>query len=151
MSEHQYWLGFNLVQHIGAVRIQELLAYFGSLEKAWNASESQLRTTGLPGVAIKNVLKKRMELDLKREMQKVYDAGITIVTLLDDDYPAILKTIDDPPALLYIRGQLSPQDNLALAIVGTRKATRYGYDATFMLAKHCAEQGVTIVSGLAQG
>ena len=131
--------------------MRDLLAHFGSLQRAWQAPENELRSAGLPAKSLEKLCAGRETLDLKQEMQKVRDSGTHLITLLDEAYPSLLKTIDDPPPLLYVRGELKPEDNLALAVVGTRKATRYGRDATFMLAKHCAAQGVTIVSGLAQG
>jgi DNA processing protein len=78
-------------------------------------------------------------------------AGAHIITLADENYPAPLRKISNPPAVLYVRGELLQEDDLALAIVGTRRATHYGKEAARYLARELAANGVTIISGLAQG
>ena len=71
--------------------------------------------------------------------------------LEDKDYPKLLKEISDPPFALYLKGKLLPQDNQALAIVGTRKITPYGRQMTEKFAGWLSRQGLTLVSGLARG
>jgi DNA processing protein len=73
------------------------------------------------------------------------------LTLQDKGYPAILKEIHDPPKELYIKGEIIPQDKVAIAIVGTRKYSQYGKQATLDIAGKLARLGITIVSGLAKG
>ena len=69
----------------------------------------------------------------------------------DDDYPASLVSIENPPDVLFARGTLPPPDTPAIAIVGSRRATRYGFSQARRIARELAEKGVTIVSGLARG
>lgn len=149
--QSRYWLGFHLIPQMGAVRILQLKQYFGSLEDAWHASDSDLRQAGLPQNALQAVLQQRKTLDLDRAQQRINNLGITFITLDDSDYPADLRIIPDPPPVLYVQGKLTEADNLALAIVGTRRATRYGRDVTSLLARQLASSGVTIVSGMALG
>ncbi len=151
LSDHKYWLGFSLVPEIGAKRLALLYSWFGELDKAWSASESQLNQSGLEHQPIANLLNARKTLDLDAEMAKVEKAGAWLVTLADDMYPAQLKKLPDAPPVLYIKGTLIPDDERALAIVGTRKATTYGRDAAHHFAKALASNQVTVVSGLAQG
>ena len=151
MSDHKYWLGFSLVSEIGAKRLSLLHSWFGELKNAWTASESQLNQSGLEKQPIANLLSTRRTLDLDAEMAKVQNVGAWLVTLTDDEYPAQLRKLPDAPPVLYIKGTLIPPDERALAIVGTRKATTYGRDAAHYFAKELAGNGVTIVSGLAQG
>lgn len=73
------------------------------------------------------------------------------INLQDKNYPAILKEIHDPPKELYIKGEILPQDKVAVAMVGTRKCTRYGEQATYDIASELAKLRITIVSGLAKG
>ena len=68
-----------------------------------------------------------------------------------DEYPALLRHIDDPPALLFVRGSLLPADALAVAIVGSRHSTAYGARVAWQLAHGLARAGYTVVSGLARG
>lgn len=73
------------------------------------------------------------------------------ITLQDKKYPAILKEIPDPPKELYIKGEIIPQDKVAVAVVGTRKYSQYGKQAALDIAGKLAKLGITIVSGLAKG
>lgn len=151
MSDKKYWLGLSLIQQIGGVRLRTLVDHFGTAQKAWQASKAALRQAGLPGSIITQFEKAQATLDLDAELHKVGQAGAHIITQMDDDYPLALRNVGDAPPLLYVRGTLLPQDELALAIVGTRRATRYGQDASNRIATYLAKQDVTIVSGLAQG
>lgn len=151
MSDRQFWLGFSLVPEIGPKRLSHLLNRFGDLASAWTASEAQLCAAGLDRQPLANLLQTRRRLDLDAEMRKVEKAGARFITLVDEDYPALLKTVPDAPAVLYIRGELTPDDSRALSIVGTRRATSYGRDAAYHFAKSLAAQDVTIISGLAHG
>ncbi|QPC80852.1 DNA-protecting protein DprA [Phototrophicus methaneseepsis] len=151
MSDRPYWLGFHLIQHIGAVRMLHLKQQFGTLQAAWHAPEHELRHTELPQNALNALLTRRKQIDLNCEIDRIQRLGVHLMTLDDADYPVDLRRIPDPPPVLYIRGHLTEQDSLALAIVGTRRATRYGRDATFTISRQLASRGVTIVSGLALG
>jgi len=77
--------------------------------------------------------------------------GIRALTLLDDEYPALLKQVADPPPVLFVRGQLKNEDEQSVALVGTRRATSYGQAVAQRLARDLAAAGVTVVSGLAKG
>ncbi|HHB89878.1 MAG TPA: DNA-protecting protein DprA [Anaerolineae bacterium] len=147
----KYWLGFNLVPGIGSKRLRALIHAFGDVEAAWRASERELAEVGLDRRSIRNLLKARERLDLDAELTKVEAAGVRILTWDDPDYPTNLKRIDAAPPLLYLRGELSPEDEWAVAVVGTRRATAYDREVTRKLTGELARAGVTIVSGLARG
>jgi DNA processing protein len=151
VTDQPFWLGFSLVPEIGAKRLTMLHQAFGSLREAWKASESELRAAGLDHQPLTNVLRTREKLDLEAELVRVKSVGASLITLVDDNYPALLKNLPDAPPVLYIRGTLLPQDYRALSIVGTRRATRYGLDCAHHLAYQLAQNGITIVSGLAHG
>jgi DNA processing protein len=151
LSEHKYWLGFSLVPNIGTKGILNLLAKFGSLSNAWKADEEQLRLAGLDGKPLNNLVQFRKKLNLERELERIDRVRARLLTLVDSDYPPLLKQIADPPAVLYIRGTLVPQDEHALCIVGTRKASPAGRDTAKYIAHQLVKQGLTIISGLAQG
>lgn len=146
-----YWLGLTLVHYLGTVRLRHLLAYFGSARRAWHATERELREAKLSDAALRNLLETRQTLDLNAEMAQVSAAGAELITFADTRYPSNLRDIPDPPMLLYVRGTLLPTDTQALAIVGTRSASRYGLDAAGRMAYWLAQQNVTIVSGMAHG
>lgn len=151
MSERQYWVGFNIVSGIGPARVKLLLKHFGSLRDAWLAPKDQLQSAGLKGRPLENLLVARRELDLSAEMERLDKAGAAVLTWEDTDYPRRLQQIDMPPPVLYVRGSIDEADDLALAVVGTRKVSAYGRQVTYDLVSELARHGLTIVSGLARG
>ncbi|HVC35747.1 MAG TPA: DNA-processing protein DprA [Chloroflexota bacterium] len=151
MTEVRYWLGFNLVSGIGPSRFRRLLGYFGTAEAAWHAAARDLATAGLDARTLETLVARRPRIDLDREMERVEQAGVILATLEDDLYPSLLKHVPDAPPLLYVRGTLKPSDELAIAVVGTRRATVYGKQVGERLVGEVAGRGVVIVSGLARG
>ncbi len=151
LNNPKYWLGFSLIPEIGPKRLQNLLNACGSLEAAWNAESSFLREIGLEEAPTANLARLRAQLDLDHEFARIARVGARLLTPDDEDYPALLRQIPDAPIVLYVRGTLLPQDERALAIVGTRKASTYGRDAAAYLARQLTRHEVTIVSGLAHG
>lgn len=151
MDEKKYWVGFNLIKGIGAVRMQGLVSYFGDLESAWRASPADLAGAGLGLKVIERVIQARENVDLDKVWEKIERQGIKILTWLDEAYPQRLKEIDQPPPVLYIRGDYLPDDLFAVAIVGTRRVTPYGRQITEELSSFLAANGLTVISGLARG
>jgi DNA processing protein len=146
-----YWVGFNLVKGIGAVRFRALLNAFGDAQAAWQASPEALRATGLSEKLVNNLVKMRSAVDLETFCQRLQGQGIQVLTWDDEAYPRHLKEIDQPPPVLYVRGGLLPEDEWAVAIVGTRRVTAYGRQVAEDVATTLARNGVTVVSGLARG
>ncbi len=151
MNDKKYWVGFNLIKGIGAVRMQGLVAYFGNLQTAWGADSFSLAEAGLGAKVIERVLAARQKVDLNQVWSKIESQGIKILTWQDEEYPSRLKEIDQPPPVMYIRGDYLPDDLFAVAIVGTRRVTPYGRQITEELSAFLASNGITIVSGLARG
>ncbi len=147
----QYWVGFSRVPGIGPVRLRALLDHFGDIREAWAASAAALNAIGLDRRTVESFLTLRSELDLKAEVERVSRLGVTVLTWDSPDYPGLLKNISDPPPVLYVQGELLPRDEWGLAVVGTRRATVYGREATRTLVSGLAASGVTIISGLAYG
>jgi DNA processing protein len=151
MSDKRYWVGFNLVKGIGAVRLQALMDHFGGLELAWQAPADALQAAGLSPKLAERVAQVRAGVDLEKYMANVAAQGIGILTWEDELYPPRLKEIDQPPPVLYVRGALTTEDAWAVAVVGTRRVSAYGRQVTEELASFLAANGVTVVSGLARG
>ena len=151
MDPLAYWIGFNKVRGIGPARLRALLDYFGYIERAWSAPADALAEIGLDRRSTANLVQARGELDLAAELDKVYQSGVQVMTWEDQRYPERLRMINDPPPVLYLKGELRPADDWAVALVGTRKATTYGKEAARVLASDLARAGVTIISGLAKG
>ncbi|HLE91555.1 MAG TPA: DNA-processing protein DprA [Anaerolineales bacterium] len=151
MDDKRYWIGFNLIKGIGAVRMQALIQHFGDLEVAWKAAPADLAEAGLGAKVIERVLQAREEVDLRKLWEKIESQGIKILTWQDEAYPGRLKEIDQPPPVLYIRGEYLPDDLFAVAIVGTRRVTAYGRQITEEISSFLAANGITVISGLARG
>jgi len=147
----KYWIGFSRVSGIGPVRLRALLDVSGSVQAAWNASSATLRAAGLDQRTVERLLSVRSSMDLDAELDRMARAGVTALTWESPGYPPQLKAIPNPPPVLYVKGSLLPRDEWALGVVGTRRASIYGREATRALVHDLAASGVTIVSGLAYG
>jgi DNA processing protein len=146
-----YWLGFNLVPGIGPKRLRALLDHCGEIGAAWHANAATLRAAGLPQDALQQLITHRERLDLNAALARVHKLGIRLLTWPDSDYPRRLLQIDDPPPVLYVRGELVGEDEWSIAVVGTRSPSVYGKEMARQLATGLAEQGITVISGLALG
>ena len=151
LDKKAYWVGFNLVKGIGAVRLKQILDFFGSLEVAWNSPIDGFISAGLPQKAIENLQKVRSQVDLDVIMGNIEKKKIKVLTWEDADYPRRLKEINQAPPVLFINGSINVEDDWAVAVVGTRRVTPYGRQIAVEIARFLAENGVTVVSGLARG
>jgi DNA processing protein len=146
------WLGLSLAPRIGPRRLKQLLAAFGGEVAAiWRAPAADLEAAGLDRRAAAEFVAFRGKVRLDDHQRRISAAGARVIFWPDADYPPLLARIDDPPIALYILGSLLPEDELALAIVGARKASAYGREVAQHFARRLAERGVTILSGLAHG
>lgn len=151
-TERAAWCAWLRVPHIGPRRFVMLRNAFPSMLEAWQAPASALRTAlELEGKRLEEVIVGREKIQLDTILPEVQQAKAKVVTLLDEDYPALLKEIYAAPPVLYVRGQLPKPDRPALAVVGTRAFTNFGKVATAQLIEPLAAAGVVIVSGLALG
>ncbi|GIK42773.1 MAG: DNA processing protein DprA [Chloroflexota bacterium] len=146
-----YWVGFSKVPGIGPARLRSLLDYYGDVALAWQADPGELRAIGLDRRSVENLVKVRSELNLEAELEKLNKLNISVFTWDNPDYPKLLRPISDAPLVLYVRGSLLPEDEWAVAVVGTRQATAYGKECTQFLVNGLAKNGITIVSGMAYG
>lgn len=150
-DERIFWVALNLVKGIGSVRLKALLAHFGEAHSAWEASPGALRNAGLSEKVVKNLLKVRASVDLSSLWEQLQEGEINLVTWLDEAYPRRLKELDQSPPVLYVRGEIIPEDDWAVAVVGTRKVSPYGRQVAEEVGAFLARNGVTVVSGLARG
>jgi DNA processing protein len=151
MESKAFWVGFNLVKGIGAVRLRALLDHFGDLSLAWDAPADALLAAGLNARLVEKVLQVRKQVDLEKTWSLLQNQGIKVLTWQDGDYPERLREIDQSPPVLYLRGTFQPEDASAVAIVGTRRVTAYGRQVADELASYLGRNGVTVISGLARG
>ncbi len=151
MDERSAYLAFNLTSGIGPNRLRALVDYCGSAVAAWEASADDWRAAGLDRRSIEALHKTHGRLDLAAEWRAIEAAGLRVIMLDDPEYPPLLRQIDAPPPLLYVRGTFIDTDRWAVAVVGTRNATPYGREVTYKIAGDLASAGVTVISGLALG
>jgi DNA processing protein len=144
------WLRLHLTPGLGRAYLLRLMDAFGPPEQILAASvESWQQQAGVrPEVA--RAVPGNEHRTVQEAVRILEKAGARIIALADrDHYPPLLKTIHDPPALLYLRGQLPPAE--AFAVVGSRRASESGRRITGGLSRELAERGIGIVSGLARG
>ncbi|HJQ80086.1 MAG TPA: DNA-processing protein DprA [Lacipirellulaceae bacterium] len=142
----------SLVSGVGPLLRKALLARFGSPAAVLAAAKDELQCVDGIGLKIAaRIVAARDEIDAEAELKLAAENGIDVLADADADYPRPLRQIHDPPGVLFRRGQSLPQDELAVAIVGTRHATRYGLAQAERLAGSLARTGFTVVSGLARG
>jgi DNA processing protein len=147
-----YWLALSLTPGVGSILIKRLLDRFKTLEAIFRAPMKELlKIEGLGEKVASEIQKGPLEKAVERELSLLEEVGGKIITLKDDDYPKRLKDIYDPPALLYVRGDYRREDELAIAIVGSRKTSPYGRWFTEKIGQDLARHGVTVVSGMARG
>jgi DNA processing protein len=146
-----FWVGFNLVKGIGAARFRLLLDAFGDAERAWHAPAPALRQAGLSSRIVETLQKVRASDLLERTWRQIQAQGIQVFTWEQTSYPRLLKEIEQPPPVLYALGEVTEDDDWAVAIVGTRRVTAYGRQVAEDLAIAMARNGISVVSGLARG
>ncbi len=136
---------------IGNVRLQALMDYFGSAEAAWYNFAEWPKVLRHPQPNFRAIWDEMRRKDLAEVEERFLRSDARIVTRDDSRYPKLLASISDAPYMLYYRGELPTDDDLCIAIIGSRKATAYGREAATFLSEGLARAGVTIVGGLARG
>ncbi|HEY8768558.1 MAG TPA: DNA-processing protein DprA [Dehalococcoidia bacterium] len=150
-DEAKFWVAFSRIAGVGTKRYEAMLARFGSLAEAWRATRGELKEAGLDQRTVRQIADERPNIDPDTEWQRLETARLRAITWDDAAYPARLREIDDAPPLLYLKGELVTQDELAVAVVGTRRPTPYGRQVAEEMSYQLAGNLVTVVSGLARG
>ena len=140
-----------LVPGVGPGRLGLLLERFGSAAAVWTATDDELRGPGLPEEVVRSILAHRRRLDPATVLTKLRPEGLTVLTRLDESYPARLSCVPGCPPVLFGLGDPLCLAQPAVAVVGTRRPTPYGLEVTALIAGGLAEAGLVIVSGLAVG
>lgn len=151
LDDRIYWVLLSQVSQIGPARFGRLLERFGSAEAAWKASLFELTAAGLDRRGVESIGKLRGTADPDKEWQRLERARVSVLILDDPAYPSALREIADPPPVLYVRGEITPADDWAIAVVGTRRASQYGRQVTEKIVSDVVRAGVTVISGLAHG
>lgn len=152
MTPKEGYLALNLLPRIGPIRVRRLLERFDSPQAILSAKRREL--VSVPGIGedmAEQIGDWENRIDLAEEQRRIADHGISLVTLDDTNYPEALRTIHDPPFLLYMKGTLLPGDAAAIGVVGSRRTTHYGKEQAKKLSFQLARAGFCIISGLARG
>ncbi|ABK15913.1 DNA-processing protein DprA [Syntrophobacter fumaroxidans] len=151
-SDRIAWLALRLVPDLGNRSVLRLINRFGSPRAVLDAEPKELATVeGLRGKAISALQRKEFLRHPETEWETLQRKGVKLLALNDPEYPSNLSAIPDPPAVLFVRGELQPRDLVAVAVVGSRAASPMGMIFTEKLSGELALNGVTIVSGFAVG
>lgn len=143
---------FNLIQGVGLKTVQVLRDVFGTAERALQATPNELAKVDRLSPTMREVLTHKPVLyPIERELALISEYGCQVLTLYDDTYPKPLKEIDTPPLVLYVKGELIPEDVLSISLVGSRNAKDYGRKVSYRLSYQLAQRGLTVVSGFAKG
>ena len=153
MDAKEALVALNMVEHVGPVRLRQLLDHFGGDPTAiLRASKPQLMAVrGIGEDTAAAITGWEQSVDLAGELKRCADFGCHVVTQLDEAYPPLLREIYDPPIVLYVKGALKPEDKNSVAMVGSRQTTTYGLEVARKLGYQLAYTGVTVVSGGARG
>ena len=154
MDNNEAYIALNLLPGIGPLRVNQLLTLFGEPREILKAPHGRLaRVPGIGSRFADLLCNWQKHCDLPGELDMVKKGGVTIITREHECFPALLREIHDPPLCLYVRGDVQGLAELraAIAIVGSRRTTRYGIRAAENLATAAALAGWTVVSGLARG
>lgn len=146
------WISLNMTPGIGPRAATKLLEKFGSAENVFHATRNELESVRLKPETSESIIKREFHEKAVEELQKVRELGGDVLILDDGTYPFLLREIADPPITLYVRGNWQACfDAPCIAVVGSRRCSTYGENASFMLARDLAEKGICVVSGLARG
>ncbi|MBI2358618.1 MAG: DNA-protecting protein DprA [Deltaproteobacteria bacterium] len=150
--EYVPWVAFALVKGLGCVGFKKLVEHFGDPTKAFFAPPEELaEIPGLDREAVTGLRGFDQWNEVEDEMERASEAGVKIVPFNAREYPSRLRSIPDPPPFLYVKGELRPEDERAVALVGSRSASEYGLRMARDLAQGLATLGFTVVSGMALG
>lgn len=151
MDENNYLIGLISIPAVSN-RINKLVAHFGSAKAAWSGSLADYQN--LPGIdhaLAQELIRAKDSTDLNDLIVQIERRGISWLSIRDDGYPPKLLELDEPPLLIFYKGDLIKRFGHAISIVGARRASAYGKSIAFEMAKDLSCAGVTVISGVARG
>jgi DNA processing protein len=152
MDAREAFVALNMIEHVGPVRVRQLLDHFGEAPAILSARKQELlRVQGIGEDTAEAIATWEKSVNLSQELKRVQDFGCHILIQQDEAYPDLLRHIYDPPVVLYVKGQMTAKDKNAVAMVGSRMTTHYGLEVARKLAYQLGYLGVTVVSGGARG
>src|SRR6201996_1760683 len=152
MDSREAFVALNMIEGVGPIRARSLLEHFKDAPRILTASKSELlRIHNIGDETAERIASWEKSIDVAGELKRIADYGCHVLIQSDENYPAVLREIYDPPLVLYVKGTLTAKDKNAVAMVGSRMTTNYGVESARKLAYQLAYVGVTVVSGGARG
>ncbi|MBR1675038.1 MAG: DNA-processing protein DprA [Eubacterium sp.] len=155
LSERDYLLYLSSILEIGTMTASHLMKHFGSAERVCMADENEMNLliNGSMADKLQSVIKREeIEERVASYKERLQKEGIGYIMRGDKEYPKLLDCIDDPPEILYFKGNINLlKEKNMIAMVGSRQATIYGREAAELISSQLAAAGVVVVSGLAYG
>ena len=152
MEDKLYWIWLSNIDKVGPIKIKKLLENFETAQGIWYASKEELNTVvGIGPALSNNIMESKLKFSPELEAKKLEKYKVKLVTWQDKCYPKLLKEIYAPPPVLYYQGSLAGLKAPCIAVVGTRNCSEYGKRTAYQLSKKLAQQGISIISGLARG
>ena len=144
------WLKLALIPEIGPVRGSKLLEKFGSPGEILRLALKDITSVLGQSLACE-IVRQRKKIDLDKQLGLIKRYNVSILTQSDSAYPQNLRNIFDPPLVLFLKGNILPEDSLSIALVGTRMASVYGMNMASKISSSLGQRGLTIISGGARG
>ena len=152
MTEKEALIALNMMPGIGSVTVLRIMEQFGSAASIFDLSEVELASVqGVGSVRAAKLAGELSSLPYKEEIERAEKSSVKFVTLVDDDYPELLRKIADPPPALYVVGDTKVLNKTGCAIIGTRHASVYGRETARRFGYQVASAGYSVVSGFARG
>lgn len=153
LENKKYWIWLSLIKGLGCVRKNKLLKMYGTPERIYELSKSDLlKIDGIGEETATNIIETKNEKILNYHIKYMKENNIDIIHICEKSYPQILKQIYDAPVSLYIRGNKKILNGENVGIVGCRDCTDYGKKAAKYFGYNLSkEKSINIVSGLAKG
>lgn len=151
-KQRVHLLALSLIPGFGPKTILKIINLYPDIEKFWSLSKNDLRSINLRSDIINSFITGRNLIDPYKEESKVKSFNLDYITIIDKEYPKLLKEIYDPPIVLYCYGNKNSLDlSNKLAVVGTRKISSYAKQILPKLLLPIIKTNIVIVSGLAVG
>ena len=146
------WIALNMTPGVGPRAATKLLERFGSADAVFHGRRTELEALRLKPETVESLIKREFHERASGELDRVKQLGGDILILDDGSYPALLREIDDPPPVLYVKGDWQACfEQPCVGVIGSRTCSTYGENSSEMLARDLASRGITVVSGLARG
>src|SRR5258707_5545150 len=146
------WISLNMTPGVGPRAATKLVERFGSADGVFHGRRPELESLRLKPETIESIIKREFHEKAGNELDRVKQLGGDVLILDDGSYPALLREIDDPPPVLYVKGDWQACfDQPCVGVIGSRMCSTYGENSSEMIARDLASRGITVTSGLARG